>query len=77
VVIEKMAFGAMPAGVKAGDAIEWVNRDVVRHTATARDRAFDLDLAPGARRRVVVRKAGVTAVYCRFHPGMTATLTVR
>jgi plastocyanin len=72
----RMRFGAVPAGIKAGDTILWVNRDVVRHTATARDGSFDVDLAAGASGRSVAPRAGTFAFYCRFHPGMRGTLTV-
>ena len=77
VVIDKMKFGAMPAGVRAGDRISWVNKDMFRHTATAGDRSFDVDLPPGARKMSVVRKAGEIAVICRYHPGMRTTLRVK
>jgi plastocyanin len=76
VVIDKMKFAAMPAGVKAGDAIVWVNRDVVRHTASAANGAFDVDLEAGESARAVVRKSGATAVTCKYHPGMRALLRV-
>ena len=36
VTIDKLAFGAAPKGLHAGDVIEWVNRDIFEHTATAR-----------------------------------------
>ena len=76
VVIDKMKFGAMPAGVRAGDRITWANKDLFRHTATARDGSFDIDLMPGARKTVLIRKAGAIPVVCRYHPGMTAMLKV-
>jgi plastocyanin len=75
VVIDKMKFGAVPAGVHAGDTIVWVNKDMFRHTATARDNSFSVDLPAGKSGRTVVRHAGATAFYCKFHPGMTGTLT--
>ena len=77
VVMAKMKFGPMPAAVRAGDTIVWVNKDFVRHTATARDGSFNVDLPAGARGATVVRKAGAFAVVCKYHPGMRATLTVR
>ena len=76
VVIDKMKFGAMPAGVRAGDKITWVNKDMFKHTATAKGGGFDVDLPPGARATVVVRKAGAISVICRYHPGMKAVLKV-
>jgi plastocyanin len=75
IVIDKMAYGPMPADVRAGDIIEWVNHDILEHSATARDGSFDVDLKPGASMR---RKAtaGSVAFFCKFHPTMTATLVV-
>ena len=75
IVIDKMKFGAMPAGLRAGDRIVWVNKDMFRHTATAKDGSFDLDLKPGAK-GVTVVKAGAISVTCRYHPGMKAMLKV-
>ena len=76
VVIDKMKFGPMPAGLRAGDRILWVNKDMFRHTATAKDGSFDVDLQPGASGVSVVRKAGAISVVCRYHPGMRAMLKV-
>ena len=76
VVIDKMSFGVLPAGVRAGDQITWINKDMFRHTATARDGSFNVDLQPGARASVTIRKPGAISVICRYHPGMKAVLKV-
>lgn len=76
VVIDDMVFGPAPSGVRAGDTVRWVNKDIFRHTATARDRSFDVDLPPDATADTVVRRPGPIKVYCRFHPGMKLDLTV-
>ena len=76
VVIDKMKFGPVPATVRAGDVILWVNRDLFRHTATARNRSFDVDLAPGAKARTRVKAGGAVAFYCKYHPGMTGKLSI-
>lgn len=76
VVIDGMKFGAVPSGVRVGDTIEWVNRDIFRHTATARDGSFNVDLPAGAKAAVTVKRAGAVAFFCRYHPGMTGTLIV-
>jgi plastocyanin len=76
VIIEKMKFGMLPAGLKAGDTIVWDNRDMFRHTATARDGSFNVDLPPGAKGKTFVRKAGAIAFLCKYHPGMTGVLRV-
>ncbi len=76
VVIDKLKFGGPPAGLHAGDTIVWLNRDIFRHSATARDGSFDIDLRPGAKGSTVLRHAGRVAFFCKYHPGMTGTLTV-
>jgi plastocyanin len=75
VVMEKMKFGPLPA-VKAGDTILWVNKDVFRHTATAQDGSFNIDLPAGAKGKTVIRKAGAIPFVCKYHPGMRAVLKV-
>ena len=77
VVIDKMKFGPVPANLRVGDRIKWINKDMFQHTATAKDKSFDLDLKPGARGAVVVRKAGAISVVCRYHPGMRAMVKVK
>jgi plastocyanin len=76
VTIHDMAFGPVPASLRVGDVVEWVNADIFRHTATARDGSFDVDLAPKARVRTTLTKAGVAAFYCRYHPGMTGRFQI-
>ena len=74
IIIDKMKFGPVPRNVRAGDIILWVNRDIFKHTATARDRSFNIDLAPSARGKTVVKRSG--AFYCIYHPGMKGRLVV-
>jgi plastocyanin len=71
-----MAFGPAPAGLRVGDAIEWVNDDIFQHSATARDGSFDVSLPRKTRVRTVLRRAGLIGCYCRYHPGMSGALTV-
>lgn len=76
VVMDDMVFGPAPTGARVGDTIVWVNRDRFRHTATARDGSFDVDLAPGQNGRTVLPTAGLIRYVCRFHPAMTGQVTV-
>ena len=71
-----MKFGPVPARLRVGDQIVWANHDFFRHTATASDHSFDVDLVPGKSARIVLRKAGAIAFSCKFHPGMKGVLTV-
>ena len=76
VVMDKMKFGAVPANLKAGDVLVWENRDMFRHTATAKDGSFNVDLPAGAKGKTVLRKPGTFAFSCKYHPGMKGVLKV-
>ena len=76
IVINNMKFGPLPAHVRVGDAILWVNHDLFQHSATARDGSFDLDLASGRSGKTIMRKAGVIAFACKYHPGMAGVIKV-
>ena len=76
IVIDKMKFGPVPATIRAGDTIMWVNKDMFRHTATSKPGGFDVDLPPGAKAAAMVRKIGAFSVICRYHPGMRVTVKV-
>jgi plastocyanin len=77
VVIDKMKFGPLPNQLHKGDSIVWVNRDFLRHTATAADHSFDVGLPAGAKATTVLKSAGAIAFVCRYHPGMRGVLQVR
>lgn len=74
--VNKMKFGPLPVSLHVGDTIVWANHDIFQHTATAKDRSFDIDLPPGKSARVVLKRAGNIRFFCKFHPGMTGTLVV-
>ena len=74
--IDKLAFGPAPGGLHVNDIVEWTNSDILRHTATATDGSFDIDLPAGAKGRTILQRAGGVAYVCRFHPGMKGRLDV-
>jgi len=76
IVLDKMKFGPVPAAVHVGDTIIWQNDDIFHHSATARDKSFDVDLPSKATVRMVVGAAGSVDFFCKFHPGMKGTLTI-
>ena len=75
IVVDKLAFGAVPSNLRVGDTVVWANRDLFRHSATAIGH-FDVDLPPGSKRGMVLRRAGVFPFMCKFHPGMKGVLKV-
>src|SRR3954453_19071044 len=77
VVMDKMKFGPVPSGLHKGDAIMWVNHDFLRHTATAADPSFAVNLPAGATKSIVLQRSGTIAFACRFHLGMRGQLQVK
>jgi plastocyanin len=74
--MENLAFSPAAATARVGDTIEWINKDVLAHTATARNGDFDVMMPPKKTVTQVLNKAGTVDYYCRFHPNMKATLTI-
>ena len=74
--MENLVIAPAEATAKVGDTIEWINKDIFAHTATARNGDFDVTLPPKKTVTLVLKKAGTIDYYCRFHPNMKATLTV-
>lgn len=77
VTLNQMKFGLLPATIHVGDAIEWANNDIFLHSATAKDKSFDVELKPKAHVRTTFRHAGTFPFTCRYHPGMVGTLIVK
>lgn len=76
VVVDKMAFGELPSELHVGDTITWRNDDMFRHSATADDQSFDVDLPAETEVVMPLTVAGEWSFICKFHPGMTGTLVV-
>jgi plastocyanin len=77
VVIENFAFKPQTLHVKAGDTVRWENKDIVDHTATAKDGAFDSkDIQSGASWTWKAGKTGQHPYICTVHPFMTGVIDV-
>jgi plastocyanin len=76
VVLSNMSFGRVPADLKVGDTVVWVNHDTVPHTVTARDRSFDLHVGPGQSASQSLDKPGTFPFFCIYHSMMRGTLKV-
>jgi len=76
IVMENLVISPAEVSAKVGDTIEWVNKDVLAHTATANNGDFDVMLPPKKTGTLVLKKAGNIDYYCRFHPNMKAKLKV-
>ena len=77
VTIDGARFSPADLTVKAGDTIVWVNKDILAHTATSKNGAFDSKvIQPGQRWKFVVKRKGDFEYTCSFHP-MNAILKVQ
>ena len=76
IAIDKVAFGETPAGIKAGDTIEWINNDIFDHTTTSKTGGWDVVIPAGKKARVVMKKTGTFDYFCKYHPNMTGTVRV-
>jgi len=76
ITIENMEFAPSENSARVGDTIEWINKDVLAHTATARHGDFDVITPPKKTVTSVLKKAGTVEYYCRYHPNMKAVLRI-
>jgi plastocyanin len=76
VVIDKLVYVPAEASAKVGDTIEWMNKDILAHTATATNGDWNVMIAPNRVERAVLKKAGIVDYFCKFHPNMKGRITV-
>jgi plastocyanin len=76
VTIENLDFGPKDVKAKVGDTIEWVNKDVFAHTATAVNGAWNVKLAPKQTGHLVLKKSGTFDYFCKIHPNMRGRVIV-
>jgi plastocyanin len=76
ITMENLVILPAEVSAKVGDTIEWINKDILAHTATARNGEWDVMLPPKKTGTLVLKKAGTVDYYCRFHPNMKATLVI-
>lgn len=76
VVMQNLEVSPAEVSAKVGDIVEWINKDVFAHTATARNGDFDVTMPPKKTVTSVLGKAGTVEYYCRYHPNMKAVLKI-
>src|SRR5687768_12078519 len=76
IVMDKMVFAPVETKAKVGDTIEWINKDVVAHTATATGGDWNVNIAGKKTEKQVLQKAGSFDYYCKWHPNMKGRLVV-
>jgi plastocyanin len=76
ITMENLVVSPTEVSAKVGDTLELINKDILAHTATARNGDFDVAMPPKKTVTYVLKKAGTVEYYCRFHPNMKAVLNV-
>ena len=74
--VNNVSYAPAKISAHAGDTIEWDNKDFVAHTATARNKDWDINLPPHGKGSAQVKKPGHVDYYCRYHPNMKGEIEV-
>jgi LPXTG-motif cell wall-anchored protein len=78
VTIEDFEFSPSAVTIDQGDTVTWHNVGPTPHSATAKDGSFDTDVfSKGGSRRHTFNQPGTFSYYCKPHPFMKGTVTVR
>ena len=76
--IENFQFVSGEMDLRPGDVVVWINRDIAPHTATALDGSWDSGLLKtGDSWEMLIGEDISLAYFCKFHPLMTSTLTLK
>lgn len=76
-IVEIRNFAFIPEKISArpGDTITWINRDIVPHTATARNRDWDTgEIEPNGRKTLELSPHFSHEYFCIYHPAMLGAL---
>ena len=78
VSIARFAFDPARVEIGVGDSVTFANGDLVTHTATAEDGAWDTaTLERGGQGRITFDAPGEYPYFCAYHPHMKGTVVVR
>lgn len=78
VEISDLAFSPVKINARVGDTVQWVNNDIVDHTATAtKGGDWDVMIVAGKLAELQLTREGEIDYFCRLHPFMKAKITVR
>jgi plastocyanin len=76
VTINQLKFDPPKISAHVGDTIEWTSSDFVVHTATAKNKDWDVTIPAKGMGRVTLAHPGDVDYVCRFHPNMTGQIEV-
>jgi len=76
VKIEAMQFRPKEISISFGQEIEWINNDLVPHTATSAGNFDSKTIEPGKSWKFKPKKRGLFKYVCSFHPAMSGSIEV-
>ncbi len=76
VTIKNLKFQPATIHAHVGDQVKWTNGDFVRHSASAVDKSWNVELPPNGRGTVTLQHTGTMSYFCRYHPNMRAQIIV-
>ena len=76
IVMDKLVFAPLETQAKVGDTIEWINKDILAHTATATGGDWNVVIAPNKTEKLVLQKTGSVDYYCKYHPNMKGRIVI-
>lgn len=76
VAVDMVAYAPARISAHVGDTIEWMNSDFVAHTATGRNKEWDVLILPNKSAHITATRPGEIDYYCRFHPNMVGHVSV-
>ncbi len=75
VVVDNLEFTPVSINAKVGDIVEWVNKDILAHTATVKG-SWDVLIPAKKSATLKIQTIGTVEYYCRFHPNMKGKVDV-
>ena len=78
VTIQDFSYKPSDLTIQVGEKVQFVNKDDVAHTVTAKDGSFDSkELDNNATWTYTFSTAGTYTYICSYHPNMLGTITVK
>ena len=65
ITMENLVISPAEASAKVGDTIEWINKDIFAHTATARNGDWDVTMPPKSSPNLEAEGRGIRQGLCR------------
>ena len=74
--VNKMVFSPEKITAQVGDVVEWNNSDIVVHTATEKNKKWEVMLPVKGKDSITIKEQGTIEYYCKFHPNMKGEIEV-